>query len=144
MNRGNHDLHSIEREDNRDFRASVASVELVLELLHSDDTGHERTIVTIGAGTAEGDEDGEVEVDGLLAPGLDVGLLDGSKEGGVADLLLLGTGLCGGLAMALGYYGDVGGRNVMSSNVLLGAGPVVGAVGRHFGRLGGCRWWYWC
>lgn len=103
-------------------------MELVLELVHGDDTGHERTIVTVGAGTAESDEDGEVEVDGLLAPGLDVGLLDGSEESGVADLLLLGTGLRGGLAMALRHNGVVGGGNVMSSKVLLiAAGPVVGA-----------------
>lgn len=106
-----------------------------LELGHGNDTGHERAIVTVGAGTAEGDEDGEVEVHGLLAPGVDVGLLDGSEEGGVADLLLLGTGMGCGLAMALGHDGVEGGLNVMSSKVLLSAGPVVGAVGRHVERL---------
>ena len=112
-----------------------------LELGHGNDTGHERAIVTVGASTTEGNKDGEIELDRLLAPGLNVGLLDGSEEGGVADLLLLGTGIGGGLAMALVDNGFVDGRNIMSNRVLLiadvlvGAGAVVGAVGRHVGWL---------
>ena len=53
-------IHAVKRGDDGDLLASQASAEGLLEWIHSDDGAHQGTIITVGAGAAECDEDGEV------------------------------------------------------------------------------------
>ncbi len=55
----NHGTNRVEREDDRNFRTGVSNGDDFLEGRHSDNGSHERTIVTVGAGAAEGDKDGD-------------------------------------------------------------------------------------
>lgn len=55
----NHGTNRVEREDDRDLRAGGANRDNLLEGRHGDDRSHEGAIVTVGAGTAEGDKDGD-------------------------------------------------------------------------------------
>lgn len=43
-------VHSVEREDDGGPVAIGFGLELMLEVLHRDDRGHEGTIITVGAG----------------------------------------------------------------------------------------------
>jgi hypothetical protein len=52
-------LHRVEREDDRDVDTGGARVEGVLEVRHGQDGGHERAVVAVCTGTAEGNEDGD-------------------------------------------------------------------------------------
>jgi len=55
-------IHSIEGEDHRDLGAFVAGLEGRLEVRHGKDGGHEGSVITVGAGAAEGNEDGEIDM----------------------------------------------------------------------------------
>ena len=82
-------LHSVEREDDGNHWTGITiETHGGLEGGHSDNRGHEGAIVSVGAGAAEGREDGKVEVQRLLATGIDVGLLDGGEELGLEGTLV--------------------------------------------------------
>lgn len=76
-------IHAVERGDDGNLLAGQSSVERVLEGLHGDDGTHQGAIITVGTGAAEGNEDGEVELEGVLAPSLNFGLLNGGEELGL-------------------------------------------------------------
>lgn len=75
--------YTIERSDDSDFLASQAGAKGVLERLHGNDAAHQGAVIAIGAGAAEGDENGEVHLDGTHAPSFDFGLGDGGEVFGL-------------------------------------------------------------
>lgn len=76
--RGGEDgAHAVEGGDDGDWRPGHAGAEGVLEGLHRDDAAHQGAVIAVGSGAAEGDEDGEVHLEGTLAPSFDLGLRDG-------------------------------------------------------------------
>jgi hypothetical protein len=56
MMRGHH-LHSVQGEDYGDHTTGRTCVECVLEMRHSDDCSHQRSIVSIGTSATEGNKD---------------------------------------------------------------------------------------
>lgn len=73
-------LHRVKRADYGHLCASDLSAEGVHEGLHGGDGPNKGTIITVGACAAKGDEDGEIEMNGGLAPPLDRRLLNGCEE----------------------------------------------------------------
>lgn len=76
-------LHRVKRADDGHLGARQLGIEGIHERFHGGDGTNQRAIVTVGTRTAKCNEDGEIEVDGGLAPPLNGRLLDSCKKLGL-------------------------------------------------------------